>query len=867
MKKYLLLAMITFSVFLGGSKLVEATPDTTGKDAKTYFNDLVAEAEKEGYIDQQIMGESLRTINYRVTKINREILGAEYDFPAQFYMSYTGVDRSRVNSRDPSVDSGYDYDTYSVQQKLNFVRDGLKGQSQMLFPFIQTRIEARFQWETYGLMDSPVNDRYFNRQFYSPQGFMYAEADKNGLNLKTKQFVYGKDANHFRFMWNPKTESLMYIAMENGTNPDKIMVVRGDTDLIYRLIRVSGELFYFGNDDKQFTVLNEMAYAPNFHESFEAYETYGKRRGFMLPYSKYNANLVIRTDLEDGPNNWVVKEYPWSFAEFEEPYKKARGQEGADPKNFFSGFTPADVTGTGFESKDEYAKSGVKITSPRNVVSVWHPEDNGGKGGHRTSGSLSYNSVRLKSKSENLKTGESLKLTYGFEPTTSYKVPAVDPIADSFKNQKDDYTGIVKWMDAVSGSTGGEIEFFVNDKPVDIIVEDKKMSKYVYKRDGDIAGEFKVKILAENFKPGEVNDVKISIKDSVIIKDPKVKPEEHTSSRHFKVNNRRHIPISYKTNTGKVLKADESMQEFVDLMDGSESETVEVPEIMTEKNYPLMGVEPKSNKNVSLTGNKVTIKGDPSLKDGISVVYKVLEVDATVRMIDANNDKQILKDLVNGTPVSTYDLKELEIGKPIKPYIEAAKIKPVDPLKIDYDYYTLIAEPEYEIKVDGKIVPTAIVPESDFEIVFKYQGEVGIVKVPVLDFGDIKISNNSELKNLLTNDAKDSTVEMYNTVNKSDRRVTAQLEGDIEKKKTKESDPSQVYNGQLRYATSKENDQEIGNSPVEVLKTNAKDNYTKVNLKGSNESNPGMYLNQFPGNYGGGYEGTVVWKIADDITK
>lgn len=854
MKKNFFLMLGGVLLLFLGTEIASAAPVYSGQTADKYHGELVKEAKENGYLDLS----QPRRYGQPVTQLKREILGAERD-QDQIYLSYTDEDAIVPGSGYPNV--LIPWETQSLTGKLRFVDEKILGQSQVLYPGIYMRY-ADDNWRTNGVRtnlaptDKYIKDNTFRDYYHTSQGFMYAESNADGSDYKVKQFDYIKSTTWFKVMWNPNTESLMFIAKEkedrkNNLPSDKVFVMTTKVDTKLKYILVSGELFYFGDKNKHFSVLNQMSYDisnyEDYSEGIPAIQTYGNNRGIIMNRREDNSSVAIRTDVPNGPANWMVKDYPFTTNKGTHN-GKSRGTEAASLPEFMSGFTPSNnIKGAGFENTEIGNTPGYEITPYYKMASA-------------LTDITSVSSLKLKSDLKELSKGTSITLSYGFQPATYYNVPTVDKITDVTKNHKQDLKVNAKWRDQNIDSTGGKIKYYIG-------TSNTPVGEFVYNKAGNKEGDFEIKIDAKHFPAGKDSMVRLEIFDSLYGLDG-INNEEHTSTSSFKVTNKRVVPIDYQTSSGTALDAPAGTTKSIELLD-NETKTIQVPLKMGPQNSPLESVTPndpavslnKSTGDLKLTGSDV-------LKDGVKVNYKSLNVDANVKRIEVNSKKPLLTDLVDATPVPEYQLKELEPGKPLKPYIDAAIAKETNALVLEHKYYTLITDPAYEVLVDGQSIPNIdTVPDKNFEIIYKYQGEVGITKVPVLTFGEVKIGNNAELKNLLTNDTSSSSVEIYNTVNNSDRRMTVELQGDIEKTKDKDSDPDQSYNGQLHYATSKDNDQPISNAPIEILKTQAKDNYSKVNLKGSNDNSPGMYLNQFPGNYGGSYQGTVVWKIVDDITR
>lgn len=328
-------------LFSIGNKVAEASPQTD-RDAK--FNAMYNDALKNGYVNYE---DYTNLISFPITKLKREIIEANGTVASnkdpQFYMTFTDNFKIKTgeNNRAESV---WDKETFTTQGKLDYLDQFMKNNSQAIYPVIHTRFSESEYWrgDDYIIKKNTIHGDAAKPGEFSkrlPQGFMYSEFDPVSQTQKIKPFVYEKKIASFKLLWNVKTESMMYLIKEAGDN-DKIFMMKTEVDEIYRNVRVTGELSYFGTTPKKFTILNQMAYDISVNNSrvsvISAYEMYGKNRGIKIPNPADRQNIIIRLDTPDKPKSWVISEYPYVVNG--EPFTNGRASEANSVANFNEGF-------------------------------------------------------------------------------------------------------------------------------------------------------------------------------------------------------------------------------------------------------------------------------------------------------------------------------------------------------------------------------------------------------------------------------------------------------------------------------------------------------------------------------------------------
>ena len=691
MLKKIIFSAFLFLLFMNFNTVVNAEPVYINQTKDQYFNELLDEFKKDGYKEAP---DNYRERTFPVTELKREILVNGGTDP-QFYIAWGSefTTNSYIQDREGWA---RDYETYGKNGQIELQKKNLKGQSMAMYPTVFTRFRED-DWRGSGLRANlPAPIMFESTSTSYSQGFMYAESDPNGENVKIRQFDYEKDANAVKVLWNSKTESFITMFKERNDTKlgigDKIMVLRTDVDKRYRHVRVTGQIFYFGQSEKNITLLNQMIYDPFTQDTIDnringAWEVYGKGKGIIQKNKSDNSNLIIRMDTVNKPLNWTLSSYP-----FKGKYKNATGNKASDPKNFMEGFSSTNtIDATGFEADANSQVTGYPL-SKETRYSVW-TDDN------------VVNSIKMKSKREVLRKGQSMKLSYGFEPSTLYKVPTIQPVPPVTKEVSEPLDIDLDWTDQFGESDGGKIEYSVGTK---------KLGTITYEKNGDFDGSVKLHIPAEEFKYGEQNQVKLKIMDSVY-GDPGVKDDEHTSDRIFLVNNKRKIPIKYETQLGENLDLGETTKSILAL--DNETINVNVPGEMgsshTGKNYPLLGVKPEKDSNLSLNSSKkvLSIIGKESFsKDGVTVTYKITErkgkviyEDSKGRPIEGQKPQEVL-----GGAGMPYDFG---------PQLSSGEKNPKSLVRNIEGYQFVEANPKYDpIKGD---FPEGLTTTLDIRMVYK----------------------------------------------------------------------------------------------------------------------------------------------------
>lgn len=325
------------------------------------------------------------------------------------------------------------------------------------------------------------------------------------------------------------------------------------------------------------------------------------------------------------------------------------------------------------------------MTKPTDGQFIYNPNGNS-----KYVGNQSAIALKLKSNPKVLNSGESMKMSYGFEPTTLYKRPTIHLLNDVTKNTTQNLKTRVSWTDQTPDSTGGVIEFYapdVNNKNKMVLLHTESYTREDEESGRNVIddGEFFLDIDAKHFIPGVKSQLKLVIKDSLYDSVSEDKKEEHTSERLFNVINKRIIPISHETQFEEPLVVPEGTQKSIELLDG-DSGDVAVPKTVEVggKPYPLDTVKPNdSDLNLNKTEGKLQIfRSGEKYAKGIKIIYKLDASKININYIDMHNKK------IAGAPHETIQGgvgMPYNFGKELSPGVANPRNK-----IIDIDKYTYV---------------------------------------------------------------------------------------------------------------------------------------------------------------------------------
>ena len=705
---------------------------------------------------------------------------------------------------------------------------------------------ASGKWASYGKgaeMGSG-NKRYTGEY----QGLTFLEYDDGEEEIaKPIQFRWGKDETKSTILWNKKQEKIVFVSQET-VDKNKLLVMSVYPNKRQQNFTNEFQLYNFG-PVKNYRLLYSALMEGNDGGATTLSVPYislgvdanGKPKGFYATNTGKDKTIMSwRVDIADGPENFGIAEELRNNQEF-------GGVKNLPIDKQLVAYTPQNGTGIGVENTPAAFEFGELL----NPNSKKYPIND-----------ISYSSsISFKSHPKKVASGDKITMRFGAGVDTLYDKPAITEFVDMTKKEDEDLKLDIRWFDQNPKSSGLTILPIVNGEELTTL-EIKKPKPEVTQ------GDLEYSLPKDKFKVGVSNTVKFIIKDSEF--NPLLPSNDkanipHYNETSFKVDNLRKIPIAYKDTGGNTYPIEAPFESAVYELDGKPVK-FKVPATVGEKKNPLESILPAGDSNVSLnkTTSEVTIsKVSDKYKEGITVLYKIQEVNASISKLETNSKKPILEDIKAGKPTSDFELKGLEVGKNLDAAIKAAQERETNKLKLDYDGYTRINGYKVFIK-DKEVTPTpTAIPDTNFAIKYTYTGEANLTKVPTLSFGEgNNISNDWKQKTELAGKVEDSTVEMYDTRNSEKTKTTVALQGNIT------NEEERIYGGQIRYAKG-DSDQPLTNAPLEIMTTdplNSK-NYNSISLKDSDQAaKKGLYMLQFPGNYNGNYKGTLVWKIMPSIT-
>lgn len=705
---------------------------------------------------------------------------------------------------------------------------------------------ASGQWHAYTRVAELGKKNRYKSEY---QGMTFLEYDDGEeATAKPIQFVWDRYTTGSNILWNRKEEKLIFLSREITTG-NKLLVMSVYPNIKQQNFTNEFKLYNFGSTPKNYRLLYNALMEDNKESVTSTRVPYyslgidenGKPKGFYATNTGKDKTIMSwRVDIEDGPENFGIPEEFFRNGESENEFA---GGLNLLLQNQLNSYTPKNGTGVGVETGEAAHQFGKLI----------NPTDLGPYG--PGSGWSAATGIAFKSHPKKLAKGEHITMRFGTGVDTLYDKPAISEFTDMTKKEDEDLELNIKWFDQNPKSSGLTILPIVNGQELTAIEVNKPKPEVTQ-------GEFKYSIPKDKFKVGVSNTVKFTIKDSEY--NPLLASNDKANANHynessFNVSNLRKIPIIYKDTGGNVYPAEAPYNDAAYELDGK-TVKFKVPATIGEKKNPLQGIIPNNDSNVKFDDKEkeVTIvKVSDKYKEGITVLYKIQEVNATISKLETNSKKPILEDIKAGKPTSDFELKSLEVGKSLDAAIKAAQERETNKLKLDYDGYKVFVK-------DKEITPTpTAIPDTDFAIKYTYTGEANLTKVPTLSFGESNnISNDWKQKTELAGKVEDSTVEMYDTRNSEKTKTTVALQGNITNEEEK------IYGGQIRYAKG-DSDQPLTNAPLEIMTTdplNSK-NYNSISLKDSDQAaKKGLYMLQFPGNYNGDYTGTLVWKIMPSIT-
>lgn len=239
-----------------------------------------------------------------------------------------------------------------------------------------------------------------------------------------------------------------------------------------------------------------------------------------------------------------------------------------------------------------------------------------------------------------------------------------------------------------------------------------------------------------------------------------------------------------------------------------------------------------------------------------TLVYQPKDVSVSLKQVyNEDNTKQIYKDLENEFPVDNSGNKyDVEIGTPIQEVVDNIISKHSADFKLNYDGYTTITSKDYKVFVNNLEVSTDVVPETDFEIRFAYDGFIAFDETPNIDFGQVKVSNNSLQTNSPVN--ADTKVKIINTTLTGKWALNVSLPEGIE------GESGGQYLGEITYNDKDENKFILSKNSLMIEKQTANNLIQSIDMKGDS-SKKGLLINQFVGNLKEKYSGKLLWSLED----
>ena len=295
-------------------------------------------------------------------------------------------------------------------------------------------------------------------------------------------------------------------------------------------------------------------------------------------------------------------------------------------------------------------------------------------------------------------------------------------------------------------------------------------------------------------------------------------------------------------------------------------------QIMIDENYGAV-------KGYEITGDTVTeVTNDPSkltmnfsgfnwepkktytidvkvgtFKTPVKVTLVPAAVKVNPKQVYKDTDTAIFKDLSSNAAVDNTKQYDVKIGDPLSQVI--TDLIDNGNITLNYTGYNPIEKTNYKVKVNNQIIETDKVPDTSFELIFEYVGQMKFQQAPNLDFGKVEISKDSTQSELAANSQDE--VEIINTLLRYDWTLKASIPKGIKSDGAKEE-----FIGQLLYYDEDGSKHVIDKAGTKLTAQKATDkSLSTVNVRGTNKS--GMRLEQHIGNNKDKYSGELEWSLED----
>ncbi|MGX7015124.1 hypothetical protein [Vagococcus silagei] len=894
-KKFKILLCILLILFIhSNSQVVQAADNyftdgmpkiKAGQEPYDYYKDVVKHFEQKGFVERNDNGNGkggtieLPTNGYLddyVDKFKVYSIKRYEDDPvrdrygeADYYFRFGATSSRGYTMEYPLTKEAYktskryefypdtNYESLREREKTERPSDLVSGAP--VFPLYPDDSQNL----TFGLETTLLRDNYYDTTTYYEasmryprvsgdytsfyQGLTYTETEKGGKTSYPKQFKW--NAKYANLLWNVKTEQLVFVALDQYM--EKMVAMDIEPTPKHSYFTNNFEIYPLTEDyDKEIRLVYSQLFADqrsgSIYQTIPDYKSLGNNHGFFYENAGIDKTIVnFRTDLPNGPENFGIQQKKIPFTDLSETgdryYPRYENTIINQPLDtVLTAYNPPDSSGKGIENTAAGQKFGTRLGYDANDLFLMNY--------------YAATSVSFKSKAFTPSTGESAKMAFSIAIDKLFDTPAIADIGAQEKNEDEDFKIENHiWYSQSPDATKLFIQPYVNGVAAKKITINKPNSETT-------SGSFDFTLPKELFTNiGGKNEVKVVVKDDLYDES---KPENeksnasHISKTNFNVGNRRKIDLKYEDTSGN---------QYTDLKDApyalyaldNESISISVPATIGESKNPLEDVKPKST-DVSLDkkNHKLTVKGSDKFTDGITLIYKIVEVDGTVKRIDDKRNKPIFSNVASGTEISDYTLSKLKPGSSIDKAINDAINNNNNPLVLDFPEYQRIKTPkEYRILVKGQPVETTTVPDVAFTIEYRYQGTLTFGNINTLSFGSQMIAKTDQkvkVKDINTPQAP--KLEVFNTSESANWEIRANLDS----KGIYNTKTDKKFQGALVFKDDKNTDQPLTATSQRVYHNNGPTSrYHDLDLGEMLE------LKITTGNLVGKHEGTIEWSLND----